>query len=257
MSAPVALITGGSRGIGRGIAIALANAGYDCAINFAANASAADDVCKQIESLGRRALAVQADIASTDDRKKLIDQTIAHFARLDLLVNNAGVAPTERADILDANEESFDRLININTKGPYFLTQLAAREMIRLQQSGTIPKARIAFITSVSAYAASTNRGDYCISKAGLSMAAALWSARLAEFDIPVIEIRPGIIATDMTAGVKAKYDALIEQGLLAQKRWGTPDDVAKAVAAFARGDLDYSTGVVIDVSGGFQLRRL
>jgi NAD(P)-dependent dehydrogenase (short-subunit alcohol dehydrogenase family) len=179
------------------------------------------------------------------------------FGRIDLLVNNAGIAPAQRADLLDASEESFTRLIDVNLRGPYFLTQAAARWMIELRKTGTIERGRIAFVTSVSAYAASVNRGDYCVAKAGLSMAAQLWAARMAEFDIPVIEIRPGIIATDMTAGVKEEYDKLIAEGLLPQHRWGTPEDVARAVSAFARGDLDYSTGVAIDVSGGFQIRRL
>ena len=254
---PTALVTGGSRGIGRGIVSALAGAGFDCAINYATNASAAADVQRDVESAGRKSLAVQADISLPADRARLITQTLDHFGQLDLLVNNAGVAPSVRADMLEATEDSFDRLININLKGPYFLTQLAAKEMIRLKSAGVVPRPRIAFVTSISAYAISTNRGDYCISKSGLSMAAALWAARLAEFDIPVIEIRPGIIATDMTASVKEKYDRLIADGLLPQKRWGTPEDVARAVLAFSRGDLDYSTGVALDVSGGFQLPRL
>jgi NAD(P)-dependent dehydrogenase (short-subunit alcohol dehydrogenase family) len=179
------------------------------------------------------------------------------FGRIDLLVNNAGIAPSQRADLLDATEESFTRLIDVNLRGPYFLTQAAARWMIELKQNRVIARGRIAFITSVSAYAASVTRGDYCISKAGLSMAAQLWAARLAELDIPVIEVRPGIISTDMTAGVKEKYDKLIADGLLPQPRWGAPEDVARVVSAFARGDLDYSTGIAVDVSGGFQIRRL
>ena len=187
----------------------------------------------------------------------MLDAVRDRFGRIDLLVNNAGVAPTQRADLLDATEESFSRLIDVNLRGPYFLTQAVARWIIELKQQRAIERGRIAFVTSVSAYAASVNRGDYCISKAGLSMAAQLWAARLAEFDIPVIEIRPGIIATDMTSGVKEKYDKLIAEGLLPQQRWGTPEYVARAVSAFARGDLDYSTGVAIDVSGGFQIRRL
>ena len=254
---PLALITGASRGIGRAIAIQLAKDGYDCAISFATNQSAADETRTQIESAGRRAITIQSDIASADDRKRLLDQTLRHFSRIDLLVNNAGVAPSTRADILEANEESFDRLISTNLKGPYFLTQTVASEMIRLQNEKKIDRGRIAFVTSVSAYSTSTNRGDYCISKAGLSMAATLWAHRLAEHQIPVIEFRPGIIATDMTAGVKEKYDKLIADGLVPQNRWGQAEDVARAISAFARGDLDYSTGVAIDVSGGFQLRRL
>ncbi len=172
-------------------------------------------------------------------------------------MNNAGVAPPERRDLMDAAEESFDRMMNTNLKGPHFLTQLAATWMLELQRARKLDKGRICFITSISAYATSRGRGDYCISKAGLSMAAALWAERLAEFDMPVLEVRPGVTATDMTAPVKAKYDALIEAGVFPQRRWGRPEDVAAVVAAFARGDLDYSTGVAVDVSGGFQLRRL
>lgn len=258
----VALITGAARGIGRGIALRLARDGYAIAINYVSAAKAgeespADTLRHEVEQSGGSAAGFRADISLSSDRQRLLNQVRERFGRLDLLVNNAGVAPAQRADLLEATEDSFDRLIGINLKGPYFLTQLAARWMIDLQKQKVIPKARIAFITSISAYTASTNRGDYCISKAGLSMAASLWAAALAPHDIPVIEIRPGIIATDMTAGVKQKYDALIANGLMPQKRWGTPEDVAAAVGAFARGDLDYSTGMAIDVSGGFQMRTL
>lgn len=251
----VAIVTGGARGIGRGIALHLARDGYAVVINSVR--STADDLVKEIEAAGGVAVPILADISIAGDRESLVKATLDRFNRIDLLVNNAGVAPDIRADMLEATEASFDRLLSINTKGPYFLTQRVAREMIRLQAARKIERGRIAFITSVSAYATSTTRGDYCVSKAGLSMAAQLWAHRLAEHDIPVIEIRPGIIATDMTAGVKEKYDKLIADGLLAQPRWGTPEDVARAVSAFGRGDLDYSTGVAIDVSGGFNLRRL
>jgi len=180
-----------------------------------------------------------------------------NYGRLDLLVNNAGVAPEERQDLLFATEESFDRLVRINLKGPYFLTQLAAKQMVQWQETGAMPLGRIAFVTSISAYTASTSRGDYCISKAGLTMAVRLFADRLAEYGIPVVEIRPGIIETRMTGAVKGKYDKLIGEGLLPMGRWGQPEDVARVVSAFGRGDLDYSTGVSIDVSGGFNLRRL
>jgi NAD(P)-dependent dehydrogenase (short-subunit alcohol dehydrogenase family) len=254
---PVALVTGAARGIGRAIAIRLANDGYAVAINYVSSTQHAEDVRRTITSAGGRAECVRADVSSADERRSLVDAVRERFGRIDLLVNNAGVAPAQRADLLDATEESFTRLIDVNLRGPYFLTQAVAKWMIELRKSSAIPRGRIAFVTSVSAYAASTNRGEYCVSKAGLSMAAQLWAARLAEFDIPVIEIRPGVIATDMTIGVKEKYDKLIADGLLPQQRWGTPADVARAVSAFARGDLDYSTGVAIDVSGGFQMRRL
>ena len=167
------------------------------------------------------------------------------------------MAPKERCDILDATEESFDNLIATNLKGPYFLTQLAANKMVAWRNAGVVPQARIVFVTSISAYTASTNRGDYCLSKAGLSMAVKLYASRLAEYGIPVIEVRPGIIETRMTGPVKVKYDRLIAEGLLPTARWGTPHDVARVVGAVARGDFDYSTGISIDVSGGYNIRRL
>jgi NAD(P)-dependent dehydrogenase (short-subunit alcohol dehydrogenase family) len=253
----VALVSGAARGIGRAIARRLAADGYAVAINFVSSRQRAQDLRDQIVRAGGHAICLGGDISRADDRNSLLDSLRREFGRIDLLVNNAGIAPTVRADLLQATEESFQHVLDVNLRGPYFLTQAAANWMIELKQAGTIERARIAFITSVSAYASSTNRGEYCISKAGLSMAAQLWAHRLAEFDIPVIEIRPGIIETDMTSGVKEKYDKLIAEGLLPQKRWGKPEDIASVVSAFARGDLDYSTGVVIDVSGGFQLHRL
>lgn len=248
---PVALITGGSRGIGRGIALELARIGYELAINYASNETAAKETAQQCARHGRRVEIVRADIANAGDRRKLVESCRKTFGRLDLLVNNAGVAPEVRADILEASEESFDRLININVKGPYFLTQLVAKWMIE-QRAG-----KIVTISSVSAYTASTNRGDYCIAKAALSMITPLYAARLAEHGIRVYEIRPGIIETDMTAPVKTKYDKLIGEGLTPIRRWGTPDDVAKAVAAIAQDLLPFSTGEVINVDGGFHIRTL
>ena len=276
---PVALITGASRGIGRGIALALAKLGQDLVINYAGNIAAAEktatDCVTAAQADGKkiRAEICQGDISLGADRRKLIEFAKSTFGRLDLLVNNAGVAPAVRADILDASEESFDRLIAINVKGPYFLTQLAAKWMIeqcsrqreeadsRMTQSpppqvgGYAPK--IITVSSVSAYTASTNRGDYCVSKAALSMLTPLFASRLAEYGINVYEIRPGIIATDMTGPVKEKYDKLIADGLTPLKRWGTPEDIGKAVAAVAQDLLPFSTGEVINVDGGFHLRRL
>ncbi len=251
----VAIVTGAARGIGKSVAMQLGRDGYVVIINSVR--SPGDDVKAAIEQQGGRAATCQADISKSEDRKRLVQSTLEKFGRIDLLVNNAGVAPDVRADILDAPEDSFDRLIQINLKGPYFLTQLVAREMVKLQENKTIERGRICFVTSISAYTSSVNRGDYCISKAGLAMAAQLWAHRLADYAIPVIEFRPGIIATDMTSGVKEKYDKLIAEGLLPIKRWGSGEDVARAVSAFGRGDLDYSTGASIDVSGGFQMRRL
>jgi 3-oxoacyl-[acyl-carrier protein] reductase len=251
---PAALITGGSRGIGRGIALALAQAGWDVLINYRANENAARETAREC---GRAGIC-QGDIANADDRKRLLETMREKFGRLDLLVNNAGVAPSERVDILDAKEESFDRLISINTKGPYFLTQAAARWMVEQAKANpTAPRGQIVTISSVSAYTASVSRGDYCVSKAGLSMMTKLFAARLAEFGINVYEIRPGIIATDMTAGVKEKYDALIAKGLSPIARWGEPDDVAKAVVAIAKRAFPFSTGEVFNVDGGFHLRIL
>ena len=257
---PVALITGASRGIGRGIALELAKLGHDLVVNFARNESAARqtaaDCVAVAKTAGRvvRAEICQADISVAADRARLITFTKEQFARLDLLVNNAGVAPTVRADLLEAGEESFDRLININVKGPYFLTQLAARWMIA-QLASSRPK--IITISSISAYTASTTRGDYCIAKAALSMLTPLFAARLAEHGINVYEIRPGLIATDMTGPVKDKYDKLISEGLTPIQRWGTSEDIGRAVAAIAQDALPFSTGEVINVDGGFHLRRL
>jgi NAD(P)-dependent dehydrogenase (short-subunit alcohol dehydrogenase family) len=203
-----------------------------------------------------RAEICQADISKAGDRRRLMEFTRKTFQQIDLLVNNAGVAPEIRADILEGTEESFDRLININVKGPFFLTQLAAKWMIE-QARDENRKAKIITISSVSAYTASVNRGDYCISKAAVSMITPLFAARLAEYGIGVYEIRPGIIETDMTGAVKEKYDKLIREGLTPMARWGKPEDVGKAVAAIAQDLLPYSTGEVINVDGGFHLRRL
>jgi 3-oxoacyl-[acyl-carrier protein] reductase len=264
----VAVITGGSRGIGRGIALELARAGHDLVINYASNEAAARQTAKDCVDAGAsmehriRAEICGADISSSADRKKLIQFGREIFGRLDLLVNNAGVAPTTRADLLEASEDSFDRLININVKGPFFLTQLAARWMIE-QAGGASPLAvrsyrpKIITISSISAYAASVNRGDYCVSKAALSMLTPLFAARLAEHGIQVFEIRPGIIATDMTQPVRDKYDRLISGGLTPIARWGTPDDIGKAVVALAQDAFPFSTGEVLNVDGGFHLRVL
>jgi 3-oxoacyl-[acyl-carrier protein] reductase len=259
---PVALITGASRGIGRGIALELAHLGHDLVINFAGNEAAARQTaaaCMDRALTAKRKIQTeicQGDISKRADREHLIEFTRKTFQRLDLLVNNAGVAPEVRADILEGTEESFDRLIGINVKGPFFLTQLAAKWMIE-QARSTNRKPKVVTISSVSAYTASVNRADYCISKAALSMITPLFAARLAEYGIGVYEIRPGIIETDMTAAVKEKYDQLIGQGLMPLARWGKPEDVGKAVAAIAQDLLPYSTGEVLNVDGGFHLRRL
>jgi NAD(P)-dependent dehydrogenase (short-subunit alcohol dehydrogenase family) len=255
---PAAIVTGASRGIGRGVALALARTGHDVVVNYATNADAAGRVVDEIEQLGVRAVSVRADVSAASDRRTLVEAAMLEFGRIDLLVNNAGVAPNVRADILDAGEDSFDRLVGINLKGPYFLTQLVARSMIEQLGRGDIDQPKIVIISSISAYTASVNRGDYCIAKAGLAMVARLFAARLAEHGINVYEIRPGIIDTDMTGAVKERYDRLIlEEGLTPIRRWGRPEDVGRAVAAIADGALPFSTGQVIDVDGGFHLRTL
>ncbi len=259
---PVSLVTGAGRGIGRGIAVELAKLGHELIINYAGNADAAEECLRQVRAEGGDGITVRADVSSSADREHLLQATLAAFGRIDLLVNNAGVAPDVRADLLEAGEDSFDRLVNINLKGPYFLTQRVARQMISQVRIGDgdandfgLP--RIVTISSVSAYTASVNRGDYCVAKAGLAMMTKLFAARLAEFGINVYEVRPGVIATDMTEGVKEKYDRLIEQGAWPIRRWGVPSDIGRAVASIARGDFPYSTGEVINVDGGFHLRTL
>ncbi len=257
---PTALITGASRGIGRGIAITLAKAGtHDLMINYAGNEAAAKEcqtLCLEASEGKIRAEICQGDISVEADRQRLLGSVKSAFGRLDLLVNNAGVAPNVRADLLEAGEESFDRLITINLKGPYFLTQAAARWMIECPAHEAFPRA-VVNVTSISAYTASVNRGDYCIAKAGLSMMTKLFAARLAEFRIGVFEIRPGVIETDMTGPVKEKYDKLFAEGLTPINRWGRPDDIGRAVVAVASGAFPYSTGEVINVDGGFHLRVL
>ena len=238
----VALITGGSRGIGRGIAEYLHEKGFSVAITSRREAD---------EDAQGKFLCIVADNASAEARQKAVDETLARFGRIDILVNNAGIAPRVRADLLDMGEDSMHELLDVNLVGPFFLTQLVARHMIQ-QGSGTIIN-----ITSMSANVVSVNRGEYCVSKAGLSMMTQLFAVRLAEYGIPVYEIRPGIIATDMTSKVKDKYDALIAGGITPIKRWGYPEDIAKAVYALSQDLLPFSTGEIINVDGGFHLQRL
>jgi NAD(P)-dependent dehydrogenase (short-subunit alcohol dehydrogenase family) len=258
MTQRTAIVTGASRGIGRGIAVALGERGYRIAINYNRNADAAEEAKSLVEQAGGEAMVVQADVSETDDRRRLVEAAVERFGRIDVLVNNAGVAPNERADLLDASEESFDRLVRINLRGPYFLTQLVAKHMLDTEPVEDAPPRAIVNVSSISAYTASVNRGDYCITKAAISMSTSLWAARLAEHGINVYEIRPGIIATDMTGPVKAKYDKLIlEDGITPIRRWGRPEDVGKAVVAVSDGALPFSTGEVINVDGGWHLQRL
>jgi len=261
---PVAIVTGASRGIGRAIALELAAMKYDLVVNhFDFNDGGKSDIVtaentqKEIERFGAKCIIVRGDVSSAEDRAKLVDAAKQSFGRCDMLVNNAGVAPLKRTDILDATEESFDRVLRINLKGPYFLTQLVACWMIKQKEQFSDRGFRIVNTGSMSAYTSSPARGEYCISKAGIGMMTMLYADRLAEYGIGVFEIRPGIIQTDMTSIVKEKYDKLIAEGITPIKRWGLPEDIARAAGAIAEGRLDFSTGQIINVDGGFHLRRL
>ena len=260
MSPKSVLVTGASRGIGRGIAIELAKSGHRIAINYAGNAEAAAEALALVKAAGGDGFIVQGDVAVAADRERLVAETVKNFGRIDLLVNNAGVAPKVRADLLDAGEESFDRLFSINLKGPYFLTQLVAKQMLAQAPDAEGFRGRIVNITSISVYTASINRGDYCMVKAGLAMMTKLFADRLANDGINVYEIRPGVIATDMTGAVKEKYDKLIlqdERGITPIRRWGKPEDIGRAVDAIAADKFPFTTGTAFDVDGGFHLQRL
>ena len=256
---PVAIVTGASRGIGKAVVKELAALAYDVVINYydfkdgQPNDTAAVQTQKEIPN----SQILRGDVSIAEDRQKLADFTRKHFGRCDMLVNNAGVAPARRVDLLDATEDSYDRVMNINLKGPYFLTQLVANWMIAQKKTHPDRNYRIVNTASMSSYTSSPARGEYCLSKAGMSMMTMLYADRLAEYNIGVFEIRPGIIMTDMTSIVKDKYDKLIAEGITPTRRWGQPEDIAKAVGAIAEGRLDFSTGQVINVDGGFHLRRL
>lgn len=262
MSKGTAFITGASRGIGRGIALELARAGFD----IVAAATKADpnnresgvyEVKDRVEELGQRCQPVAGDISNLADHEAMIAQAEEAFGRIDVLVNNAGISTPHRLDILETTADSYDLVMGVNLRGPFFLTQAIANRMIQNVEQGTPYPPVIIFITSISSHAASPNRAEYCLSKAGLSMAAQTYAVRLAEYGIRVFDLRPGIIKSDMTSGVQSKYDTLIEEGLLLQKRWGTPEDVGKACVALADGYFDYATGAVIEVGGGFGVQRL
>jgi 3-oxoacyl-[acyl-carrier protein] reductase len=260
----VALVTGGSRGIGRAISIAVARAGYSVAINYIRDQAAAvecEQLCREASSQSPHGAfqSIQADISTGEGRRRLVDQVFKNFGWIDLLVNNAGIAPPVRSDLLQTTEESFDRVMATNAKAPFFLTQAVANvwlsKLANLEPGRQKP--RIVMISSVSAYAPSVNRTEYCMSKAALSMMTQSFAARLAEYGINVYEIRPGVIRTDMTRAVQEKYDRLIDAGLTPIKRWGTPEDVGLAVAAIAENRLPFSTGEVLNVDGGFHIRIL
>jgi 3-oxoacyl-[acyl-carrier protein] reductase len=261
-SRPVAVVTGAARGIGKAIAAELIRGGYDlAAIDVAWQGESADAKARswmeEMTAGGARVLPLGGDIADLEAHGAWIDAIAGQMGRIDLLVNNAGIAPRQRSDILDLTPESFDRLQAVNLRGSFFLTQQIARHFLKRPPASGTRRPCIIFITSMSAAVSSTNRAEYCISKSGLSMAAALYADRLAAEGIPVFEIRPGIIWTDMTAPVREKYDRLIAEGLVPQQRWGQPEDIAKAVVALASGAFDYATGAVIEVSGGMNIRRL
>jgi 3-oxoacyl-[acyl-carrier protein] reductase len=258
MPAQFAVVTGASRGIGRAIAVELGRTGCRVAVNYLRDAAAAEEALRLVREAGGDGLALQGDVAVAGDRERLVAEAGRAFGRIDLWVNNAGVAPAVRADLLEAGEESFDRLLAVNLKGPFFLTQLAARRMLAQEPDAEGCRGRIVTITSVSAYAASVNRADYCIAKAGLAMMTRLFADRLGPDGINVYEIRPGVIETDMTRAVREKYDRLIrEEGLTPIRRWGRPEDVGRAVRAIAEDRFPFSTGAVFDVDGGFRVRRL
>jgi len=254
----IALVTGSSRGIGRGIALALADHNWHVAIQYHINKPAAEEVKTLIVNKGSKSIALQADLDSIDNIRQLVDTVVQYFGRVDLLVNNAGMAPRERIDMLKVGEESYDEVMFVNLKGPFFLTQQVANHMINSDRTDVFLKPKIINISSISAFTSSTDRAEYCISKAGLSMTTLLWADRLSEFGIGVFELRPGVIQTDMTSRVREKYDQLIhDEGLFPISRWGQPGDVGKAVVAIAEDYLPYSTGEVINIDGGFHVQRL
>ena len=257
MERPAALVTGASRGIGRAIAIELARAGYDVGVNYARNVEAATEVVREVEAQGGRAAPLQADISRSDDRERLLAEFRKAFQRVDLLVNNAGIAPRKRQDVLEASEASFDEVFGINLKGPFFLTRDVARWMVELRSEHADRALSIVNISSVSEYAPSTARPDYCMAKAGLGMMTKLFAVRLGPHEIRVNAVRPGLIETDMTHGVHDQYTERIEAGLTPIRRWGTAEEVARAVRALASGDFAFATAAVVDLDGGFRVRVL
>ena len=235
----------------------LAKAGFDLAVNGIRDETAVKPVLGELGSYGSQVIYVRGDVSKKEDRQRMVEEILKRFGKINVLINNAGIAPPERKDILEATEESFEQVLNVNLQGPYFLTQLVANRMIELKKQNPEEFFCIINVSSVSASVASVNRGEYCISKAGIAMATKLWAARLGEFEIPVYEIQPGVIKTDMTSGVQEKYDRLFQQGLAIQQRWGTPEDIGKVAAAMASGNMPYSTGQVVLVDGGMTIQRL
>jgi 3-oxoacyl-[acyl-carrier protein] reductase len=255
---PVAVITGASRGIGRAVAIALASGGYDiAAIGRSVDSEGMENLAQEVEKTGAQFFPVGLDISCTECQIEVVANILERYGRMDFLVNNAGVAPLERSDVLNMTEESYDRVMNINLRGPLFFAQKVAKEMIWLKEQINDYKPVIVFITSVSSVLSSTNRSEYCVSKAGLSMVSTVFADRLSHEGILVYEIRPGVIKTDMTAKIKDKYERLINEGLVPQKRWGLPSEIGKAVASMARDDWSFSTGMIFEISGGLNIHKL
>ena len=254
---PAAIVTGASRGIGRAIAEALGQLGFGVAVNYSSNEQAARQTVELVEKGPGKALAVQANVAEASDRQRLVEAALREFGRIDVLVNNAGITSPGRRDLLEATEENWDRVFAVNLKGPFFLAQQVAREMIRLIDAEQVPQGTIINVSSISALAVSTNRADYCITKAAMGMMTELFATRLAEHGIQVFEICPGVIETDMTGPVKAKYDRLLQEGLAPIRRWGKPSDVGRAVAALVSGYFPYTTGQRFYIDGGLHIRRL
>jgi len=262
MLLPVALVTGGSRGLGRGIACQLAKLGFSIAMNYATHESAAREavlLCRQSRiSRDQRFVPIKADIGSSEERARLFKETLRQLGRIDAVVNNAGIGPRVRVDMTETSVESFYEVLRVNLEGPFFLTQRVARYWLNEKPAPALPQGfKVIFISSISANTASLNRSEYCISKAGLAMVSQLWALRLAKEGIQVFELRPGVMETDLTRAVKDKYDRLIAEGLVPQARWGRPEDVGLAVGAILTGNFPYSTGEIIYLDGGFHLRKL
>ncbi len=253
----VAIITGGARGIGLGIARQLASSGWNLMLNGVRPITQVQTILEELSQYGGVIAYAAGDIGVSEDRKRLVEQTLERFGHITSLVNNAGITSPGRKDLLEADEDSFDRVIDVNLKGPYFLTQLVAREMVKRPETTSGIRRSIVFVSSISGEFVSTNRGDYCLTKAALGMATKLWASRLAEHGVDVFEVRPGVIRSDMTSGVEEKYTKLISEGLTLDRRWGESEDVGRAVRVLVSGDIPYATGQVLKIDGGMTIRTM